>query len=436
MKTLHAFVGPVLGVIILGTTFAATIHTIEEKNWARWRGPHDTGMAVTEARTHWSDTENVKWKIKLPGKGLSTPIIWGEKLFLTTAVSARSSENIERTGKDSIAEHRFEVWCINKNTGVKLWVRVAKKARPHEGYHPRYGSFASNSPVTDGKNLYAYFGSRGIFAYDLDGGLIWQKDLGIKMKKILQFGEGTAPVLHENTLLLKLDHQGDSVIIALNKSTGEEIWRRYRDEMSSWSAPLVVQHAGRTQAIVSGTTKTRSYDLETGEVIWEVGGLGRNVIPTPVLQKDIVFVMSGYRNPNLQAIRLGGSGDITNSDQILWTNQRANSYTASPVLFKNRLYFATDNGFLSCLDATNGTPYYHQQRLPGSPTLKASPVGAGDKIYLATENGTVIVLQMSEKFETVAVNRMDNHSFIASPAIVGGEIFLRSETTLFAISSK
>ncbi len=236
--------------------------------------------------------------------------------------------------------------------------------------------------------------------------------------------------------MLKLDHQGDSVIIALDKKSGKELWRRDRDEMSSWSAPLVVEHDGRKQAVVSGTTKTRTYDLKTGEVIWELAGLGRNVIPNPVKQNDIVLVMSGYRDPNLQAIRLGGRGDIANSERILWTNQRANSYTSSPVLYKNKFYFATDNGFFSCLNATNGMPFYHQERLPGSPTLKSSPVGAGGHIYLATENGTVIVFKMGEKFETVAVNEMGDHSFIASPAILDGEIFLRSETSLFAISGE
>ncbi len=469
MKAFRLFVLSIVLLILAGAVIAGAPPTVEEQNWARWRGPYDTGMAAGGARAQWSETENVKWKIDVPGKGLSSVVIWGDKIFLTTAVPTEPVSEAQpmrrafrkrgsgdhpssdkrpprkragkkgfgmRIGKASGVEHRFEIWCINKNTGETLWSKVAKTATPHEGYHQRYGSFASNSPVTDGRRVYAYFGSRGIFAYDLDGNLIWEKDLGVKMAKILQFGEGTAPVLHGDTLLLKLDHQGDSVIVALDKNSGKELWRHNRDEMSSWSAPLVVEHDGRKQAIVSGTTKTRSYDLKTGEVIWEAAGLGRNVIPNPVKQNDTVFVMSGYRDPNLQAIRLGGSGDITNSDQILWTNQRANSYTASPVLYENRFYFATDNGFFSCLNATNGMPYYHQQRLPGSPTLKSSPVGAGGRIYIATENGAVIVLKMGEEFEVVSVNEMGDHSFIASPAILDGEIFLRSETSLFAISAE
>ena len=188
-------------------------------------------------------------------------------------------------------------------------------------------------------------------------------------------------------------------------------------------------HAG----IVSGTTKTRSYDLETGDVIWEAAGLGRNVIPNPVVQDDIVIVMSGYRDPNLLAIRLGGKGDLTDSDAILWTNQRANAYTASPVLHDNKLYFVTDNGFMSCFNATTGEPYYHQVRLPKPYSFKASPVGANGKLYLSTEDGDVVVLKMGKEYEVIATNTLEDHSFISSPAIVNGEIFLRSETSLFCI---
>ena len=337
-----------------------------------------------------------------------------------------------RLGKAIGVEHKFVVLCLDKNTGKTLWEKTVKVAKPHEGYHQRYGSFASNSPVTDGKHLFAYFGSRGVYAFDLDGNLLWEKDLG-EMRKILQFGEGNPPVLHGNKLILKRDHEGQSFILVLDKNTGKEFWRKDRDEMSSWSAPLVVEHGGRTQAVVSGTTKTRGYDLETGEVIWEAAGLGRNVIPNPVIQGDIVIVMSGYRDPNLLAIRLGGEGDLTDSDAILWTNQRANSYTASPLLHDNKLYFVTDNGFFSCFNATTGEPNYQQVRLPKPYSFKASPVGANGKLYLSTEDGDVVVLKMGEEYEVIATNALEGHSFISSPAIVNGEIFLRSETSLFCI---
>jgi len=444
MKQYARYASALFFVAAFSAAFLGGEPAVDGQNWSRWRGPEDNGMAVGDAPMHWSDTKNIKWKIDIPGKGHSSPVIWGDKLFLTAAISAGPILEPQaggpgggrgrgmRLGKANGVEHKFVVLCLDKNTGKTLWEKTVKVAKPHEGYHVRYGSFASNSPVTDGKNLFAYFGSRGIYAFDLDGNLLWEKDLG-EMRKILQFGEGNPPVLHGDKLILKRDHQGQSFIVALDKNTGKELWRKDRDEMSSWSAPLVVEHGGRTQAVVSGTTKTRGYDLETGEVIWEAAGLGRNVIPNPVIQDDIVIVMSGYRDPNLLAIRLGGKGDLTDSDAILWTNQRANAYTASPLLHDNKLYFVTDNGFFSCFNATTGEPYYQQVRLPKPYSFKASPVGANGKLYLSTEDGDVVVLKMGEKYEVIATNTLEGHSFISSPAIVNGEIFLRSETSLFCI---
>ena len=429
-------------VLLLTAAFSAAFlggePAVDGQNWSSWRGPTENGMAVGDAPTNWSDTKNIKWKVDIPGKGYSSPVIWGDKLFLTTAIPAGPVPEPEggggglRVGKGIGVEHKFVVLCLDKNTGKTLWEKTVKVAEPHEGYHQRYGSFASNSTVTDGKHLFAYFGSRGVYAFDLGGKLLWEKDLG-EMQKLLQFGEGNPPVLYKDKLILKRDHQGQSFIVVLDKNTGKEIWRKDRDEMSSWSAPLVVEREGRTQAIVSGTTKTRGYDLETGEVIWEAAGLGRNVIPNPVIQDDIVIVMSGYRDPNLLAIRLGGEGDLTGSDSILWTNQRANAYTASPVLHANKLYFVTDKGILSCFNATTGEPYYQQVRLPKPYTLKASPVGASGKLYISTEDGDVVVLKMGEEYEVLATNTLEGHSFISSPAIVNEEIFLRSETSLFCI---
>jgi outer membrane protein assembly factor BamB len=427
-------------ILLVAAAFSAAFlggePAVDGQNWSSWRGPTENGMAIGDAPTNWSDTKNIKWKVDLPGKGYSSPVIWGDKLFLTTAIPSEPVPEPEgggmRVGKGIGVEHRFVVLCLDKNTGKTLWEKTVGVSKPHEGYHQRYGSFASNSPVTDGKHLFAYFGSRGIHAFDLNGKLLWEKDLG-EMRKLLQFGEGNPPVLYEDKLILKRDHEGQSFIVVLDKNTGKEIWRKDRDEMSSWSAPLVVEREGRTQAIVSGTTKTRSYDLETGDVIWEAAGLGRNVIPNPVIQDDIVIVMSGYRDPNLLAIRLGGKGDLTGSDSILWTNQRANSYTASPVLHENKLYFVTDKGILSCFNATTGEPYYQQMRLPKPYTLKASPVGANGKLYISTEDGDVVVLRMGEKYEVLATNTFAGHSFISSPAIVNEEIFLRSETSLFCI---
>ena len=312
-----------------------------------------------------------------------------------------------------------------------MWERTAVEATPHEGHHPQYGSFASHSPVTDGIHVYAYFGSRGLYCYDLAGRLIWKKDLG-RMNKFLQFGEGTPLVLYDDRLIIKADHEGDSFVVAIDKATGDEIWRVGRDEMTSWSPPLVVEHGGRKEVVVAATRKVRSYDYQTGELIWEAGGLGRNQIPAPVQHDDVVYVMSGFIAPNLMAIRLGGRGDLTDTDAIVWQNTQANSYTPSPVLFDNQLYVLTDTGVLTNFDAMTGAVHY-RQRLPGPSNFKASPVAANGRLYLASEEGQVFVVKMGPVFELLATNTLADAVFIAAPAVVDGAIILRSQDGLYRI---
>jgi len=432
---------------ILFILLSFALLTAEVDDWPRWRGPSENGVARGDVPTEFSDTKHVAWKVNIPGRGHSSPVIWGDKLFLTTAVpigtpavSEQAAPAGERKrggggaggGSGAGVENKFALMCLDRNTGKVLWERVAKTATPHEGYHQRYGSFASNSPVTDGKLVYAFFGSRGIYAYDLNGNLKWQKDFR-PMKMRLQFGEGTAAVLHDDTLILGFDQEEDSYVLTLDKTTGKELWRMARDEPSAWAAPLVVSVNGNKQVIVSATNKVRSYDFKTGKVIWEAAGLGSNVIPAPVTQNGIVYVMSGHRSPNLMAIKLGKEGDLTGSDSILWQNQRGNPYSSSPVLHDNKLYMVTDNGMVSCLNATTGEPYYIQQRLPKAYNFKASPVAVNGKLYLSTENDDVVVLKMGEKFEVLATNTFPNQMFIASPAVAGGSLYLRSQNTLYCI---
>jgi outer membrane protein assembly factor BamB len=267
----------------------------------------------------------------------------------------------------------------------------------------------------------------------MKGNLVWQKDYGVQLRMRMAFGEGMAPVLSGDRLILVFDHEGDSFIVMLDKNSGKEIWRVNREEKTNWAAPLVIEYKGRKQIVVSGTIKVRSYDFDSGRLIWECGGLGSNTIPQPVRQDDFVIVMSGHRDPNLMAIRLGREGDLTGTDAIIWSQTKGNSYTPSPVLYDNKFYALTDSGMISCYNARTGEPYYHQVRLPKTYSFKSSPVGANGKLYLASENDDVIVLRMGEKFEVLATNTMPNQMFIATPAIVGGEIFLRSQNRLYCI---
>jgi len=412
--------------------------------WAKWRGPKDDGMARGDAPAEWSDTKNIAWKTKIPGKGMSSPIIWGDRIFVTSAIAgeapskpaANDAQQGRRRGMspggDKGVDHKFMVYCVDRKTGKIIWERLANTAAPHEGYHNRYGSYASNTPATDGKMLYAFFGSFGLYAYDLDGKLAWKKSFA-PMRMRMEFGEGVPLTLHADCLLVKLDSETNSYMVVFDKTTGKELWRVDRGEPSSWSPPLVVTVKGKKQIVTSASNKTRAYDYDSGKVVWECAGLGTNVIPAPVVLDDLIVVMSGHREPNLQAIRLGREGDLSGTDAVVWQNQRGNSYTPSPVLHDGKLYFITDSGQLSCFDMKTGKPYYHQQRLPKPYNFKASPVGANGKLYLSTEEGDVVVIKMGEKYEVLATNTLDNASFIATPAIVDGSIYLRSQDTLYAI---
>ena len=424
-----------------------------QNDWPQWRGLSNDGMARGDAPHEWSDTKNIAWRAAIPGKGNSSPVIWGDKIFLTTAVptgaaataaaptpapTPASAPQGRRQGRgpgggaNAGLEHKFVVMCLDRRTGKVLWERVARVATPHEGYHHQYGSFASNTPVTDGKYVYAFFGSRGIYCYDLNGKLIWEKAFQ-PMRMRLGFGEGVATVLDGNSLFLKFDQEQGSHLLALDKQTGKELWRVAREEGGSWSPPLIITHNGKKQMIVSASNKVRSYDPATGKLIWECAGLGSNVIPAPVIHSGVVYVMSGHREPNLLAIQLGREGDLTGTDAILWTNNRGNAYTGSPVLHDGKLYFVTDSGLITCLDARTGKPYYQQQRLPRSYNFKSSPVGANGKLYLATEEGDVVVVKMGEKYEVLAVNTLTDQMFIATPAIAGGSLYLRSQEALYCV---
>lgn len=412
-----------------------------EATWPDWRGPHYTGVALTAAPERWDDSTNVAWKVEIPGRGHSSPTVWQDRIFVTTAVPTGRTERpagaeIGRFGGGTAAweEQRFEVMALDRESGKMLWRRVAAIAVPHEGYHQQYGSFASPSPITDGQRVYASFGSRGVFVYDMDGTLLWSKSPGIRMRMFNQFGEGAGPVVDDGRLILLYDHEGDSFITMVDAATGEDIWRVAREERTNWSTPIVIEHDGTKQIVVAATDRVRSYEFETGRLIWQTSGLGLNTIPRPVHHGNLVLVMSGFISPALLAIELGHEGDLTGTEAIVWTINRGTSYTASPVLHDGRLYFVTDSGIVSCLDATTGEPVFTQTRLPRPYSLKSSPVAAGERLYFATEDGDVVVATLGESFEVIATNTLADQSFVATPAVADGDLYLRSRTHLFRIS--
>jgi outer membrane protein assembly factor BamB len=404
------------------------------ENWPQWRGPDATGVSRSaRPPLEWSETKNIKWKVEIPGRGSASPIIWNDRLFLLTAVPAAANAHAPLGGADPRPVHKFTVLALDRRTGKVVWERVAKEEAPHEASHPENGTWASSSALTDGQLVIASFESKGLFAYDMNGTLVWQKDLGDKRMRNT-FGEGSTPVLHGNRLVVVWDHQGESFIVALDKRSGNEVWRQKREEIDSWATPLVVEQAGRAQVITAGMNKVRSYDLETGEVVWHAPGTTMNPIPSPVFADGMVFLTSGFRGNNLKAIRLAGAkGDLTGTDAIVWTLDRDTPYVPSPLLYDGVLYLLkTNTGLLSAFDAKSGKPHFQVQRLEQAPEVFASPVGAAGRVYIVSRDGTTVVLRQGPAFEVLAQNKLAD-GFDASPALVGGDIYLRGYKSLYCI---
>jgi outer membrane protein assembly factor BamB len=329
--------------------------------------------------------------------------------------------------------HQFAIVCLDRQTGKVLWQQVAREEVPHEGHHRSDGSFAAPSPVTDGQRIYAYFGSRGLYCYDMDGKLQWSQDFG-DMRIAATFGEGSSPVLAGDAVIVNWDHEGESFIIALDKKTGGTLWRKPRDERTSWSTPLVVEHNGKQQVVTSASGRIRSYDAASGELVWECSGMTRNVIPSPVAAEGMVYCISGFQGSSLLAIRLGSTGDLNASDAVAWRHNRNTPYVPSPLLYEDKLYFfASNNGVLSCLDAKTGRVLIEPARVPGLRGVYASPVGAGGYVFLIGREGATVVIKNTGQLDVVATNELDDR-FDASPAIAGNELFLRGREHLYCIA--
>lgn len=410
----------------------------DERYWAQWRGPSMTGVSKSaKPPVEWSETKNIKWKVEIPGRGSASPVVWGDRLYVLTAVPAGITGPAQHEPRGALPQrgvHQYKVMAIDRATGKTVWERIAREEEPHEAAHQDNGSWASSSAVTDGTHLFAYFESRGLYAYDLQGKLLWQTDFGDKQMRN-QFGEGSTPALHGKYLVVVWDHiPGPSFIVALDKATGKELWRTSRDEMDTWATPLVVEHAGRQQVIVNAMNRVRSYDLETGKIVWEGPGTTMNVIPSPVFGHGMVFVMSGFRGNNLKAIKLNDAkGDISTTGAIAWQLDRDTPYVPSPLLYDNILYFLkSNNGLLSAFDAVSGKPHYQSLRMAKAPEVFASPVGADGRVYIVSRDGVTTVIKHGTTYEVLAENTLDD-GFDASPALVDHELYLRGFRYLYRI---
>ncbi len=455
---LKAFFPTMVGLLFAHAVSAANSESDAKQFWPQWRGPLATGVApLADPPLTWSETNNLKWKVKFPGAGDSTPIVWGGRVFILTAIPTGKkvepkpsptpdpSTADKGSGKEGRPRgpmnqeapsetYQFVVLCLDRNTGKTLWQKVAREEVPHEGHQPN-NTFASASPITDGRHVLAFFGSRGLHCYDMEGNLKWSKDFG-HMRTKMGFGEGASPALYGDTVIVNWDHEGDDFIVALDKITGKELWRTPRDESTGWSTPLVIEHGGSRQIVVNASGKVRGYDLANGKEIWSCAGQTANAIPTPVSAGDTVYVTSGFRGSACYAIQLGRTGDLTDTDAVRWTHNKSTPYVPSPLLVDDLLYVVANNdGKLSCLDAKTGNANFEAERLEGVFSIYASPVSAKDRIYVLGREGSCLVLKKGAKLEILATNKLDDKTD-ASLALAGNEIFLRGKESLYCIREK
>ncbi len=405
--------------------------------WPWWRGPLGNGVSPDgDPPLRWSEKHNVRFKVAIDGDGLATPIVWGDRIYVLSSVSIEAGGGA-RPATDTagvpLARQRYLVTAYSRHDGSVAWQRVALERTPHESHHQESG-WATASPVTDGKRLYAHFGSAGTFAYSLDGEPLWKVDLG-DMTARLGYGEGSSPALWGDTLVVNWDHEQGSFVVALDARTGKELWRKQRPgELTSWSTPLIREHEGRVHVIVAASGRTRGYDLRGGELLWSVSGLGMNAIPTPIYDAGILYLASGKRDsPRMLAVDLRGAmGDLDGSRAVLWTRDRDTPYVSTPLLYRGQLYFFKHvEPILTSVDAATGKTHFSER--VGLGNVFASPVAAAGRIYLHGRHGKALVLAPGPRLEILAENQLED-GFDASPVIVGGDLYLRGRRYLYALA--
>jgi outer membrane protein assembly factor BamB len=412
------------------------------RQWGQWRGPLGTGVAPdADPPTSWSESENIRFKTELPGVGYGAPIVWGDRIFLSAAIPVGPHQEPvpdDAPGAHDNAvvtqRHEFVAFAVDRQSGEIAWQRKLHAQLPHAVHH-KSGTLASASCATDGELVFAFFGSYGLYCLTVAGELRWQRDLG-DMQILHGHGEGCSPVLHGDTLVINWDHEGQSFVVALDKRTGKERWRKDRDEVTSWSTPVVVEHAGALQVVVSGTSRVRGYDLATGEVIWECRGLSSNIVASPVAGDGMVYAGSSYEVKRMFAVRLEGAvGDISNTDNVVWRRQRRAPYVPSPLLYGEWLYFLNHyQGFLSRVRAKTGEEPDNPLRLPGMSEIYASPVGAAGRVYITDREGATLVLSHDGQPPRILAHNVLDDSFSASAAIAGRELYLRGNRHLYCIA--
>jgi len=437
------FCGALLA-LALAAEACPQIQAQQASDWAQWRGPLGTGEAPNSTPPlEWSETRNIHWKSKLPGRGSGTPIVCNNYIFVLCAVDVgrkvapelSPEEKANRKDfqrKTPISKQRLGILALNRSDGSIAWKSIATVADPHEAIHED-GTWASSSVATDGTYVVAYFGSYGLFAYDFSGKQLWSKSLSPLRRRA--FGEGSSPALYRGRIVIQRDHDGDSELLAFDAKSGRELWRTHREERVTWASPVVVDVDGKAQVLTNGSQAIRAYDFASGKLIWECAGMTPNAIPTPVSKNGVAYFASGFNGSSLLAVRLTGSeGDLSVGDALLWKIRRHTPYVPTPLLMEDRLYFTSSNdGIISAANLQTGKLTTKAQRLEAIDGIYASPVGASKHIYLLGHMGNTVVLSTEDPSKPLFVNHLDDAPFAASPAIAGDELFIRGEHYLYCI---
>jgi outer membrane protein assembly factor BamB len=423
-------------------------------DWPSFRGPVASGVASGFATPEaWDATkgEGVLWKTAVPGIAVSSPIVWGDKLFVTTAVSTDPKASFRHglygdvePSKD-VAPHTWRLLCLDKKTGKVLWEKVAHEGVPRTKRHPK-SSQASATPVTDGKIVVAHFGSEGLYAYDLSGKLLWKRDLGVLnagwfYDPDYEWGVASSPILWRDLVIVQCDIQKGSFVAAYRAKDGMPLWRTERDEIPSWPTPTVAEIDGKAELVTHATKFIRGYDPKTGEELWRLGPNSEVTTPTPIVAHGLVYVTNGYRGIQpIYAIKLGGRGDLTlpegkeSSEFLAWTKKRGGPYTPTPLVYGDHLYSVTNQGVLTCWNAKTGEQLYQKRIGEQGGAYSASPVAADGKLYLAMEDGEVNVVKTGPEFQLLSRNPI-GEVLMATPAISEGVLYVRGMQHVFAIGT-
>ena len=423
----------------------------QAQNWPQFRGPGATGVAEgTNGPVKWDATtsQNVRWKVPIPGLSHASPVVWGDKVFVVTAVNSAAKDETRFGLFGDVApvkddpKHTWKVIALDKATGKVLWEQTAYEGIPKVKRHPK-SSHAASTPATDGKYLIVNFGSEGLYAYDFNGKLLWKQDLGVLdagwfYDVDYQWEYGSSPIIYKNLVIVQADIQKNSFIAAYDIKTGKQVWKTQREEIPSWGSPTVYEGKARAELITSGPKAIRAYDPMTGKELWRLGPMSEITTPTPFVAHDLIFVTSGYAPIQpIYAIRPGGSGDLSlekgteSSEFIAWSKQRGGPYMPTPIVYGDLLYTCSNQGVLAAYNAVTGERVY-QERLGGTGgAFTGSPVASDGKIYFPSEDGDVFVVKAGPKYELLSKNQV-GEVMMATPAISDGLLIVRTVSHLYA----